>query len=74
MKVTGARINIQWNGNKEVYFRSNDISEVRDRFEGVRRELVRLKTHFVRNLSTIIETYDETTNTSRLYYISLVAE
>lgn len=74
MKITGARINIEWNGSKEVYFSSNDITEVRERFEGVRRELTRLKTHFVRNLSNIIETYDDTNNISRLYYISLVAE
>lgn len=74
MKVTGARIIIEWNGNESVYFKSNSISEVKEKFEEVRKELAKLNVHFVRNLSTIIETYDRSCNIGRLYYISLISE
>ena len=74
MKVTGARIIIEYDGNESVYFSSNSISEVKERFEEVRKELTKLQVHFVRNLSTIIETYDNSSNKGRLYYISLTSE
>lgn len=74
MKVTGARIIIEYDGNESVYFSSKSISEVKERFEEVRKELSKLKVHFVRNLSTIIETYDNSSNKGRLYYISLTSE
>lgn len=66
-----ANIVIEYDDNKEIYFSSENISDVKDKFEYVRQELKNLGSYFVRNLSTIIETYDQNSNSIRLYYINL---
>lgn len=66
-----AKIIIEYGNTKEVYYTSNSASKVQDKFNDIRKELIKLKTHFIRNLTTIMETYNSSTNMNVLYYISM---